>query len=160
MMVAAFGLRRLAEVAPHLHWKQNANYSDELLGAGYMDGYAYCEFIGPHGFFRGDDFLMGLAAARSRTLLQGSCSPAPELYWTLTGPSLWRRTRGRVRGAPGRQRDLARAQYHPRHAHNGSAFARHVDLDTKTPSIRHDWSRMSLLRKALIIAAADLSWFC
>jgi hypothetical protein len=94
MLVADSVSAALAEVAPHLHWKQNINYSDDLLGAGYMDGYAYAEFIGPHGFFPGDDFLMGLLLLGPDRLYKDHLHPAPELYWTLTGPSLWRRGAG------------------------------------------------------------------
>jgi quercetin dioxygenase-like cupin family protein len=74
-----------------LRWKQNSNYSDELLGKGYMQSYAYCEFIGPDGFYPGDDFLMGLLILGPGRLYKDHFHPAPELYWTLTGPALWRR---------------------------------------------------------------------
>jgi hypothetical protein len=94
MMVSPSVSAALAEIAPHLCWKQNANYSDELLGAGYMASYAYCEFIGPDGFFAGDDFLMGLLLLGPGRFYKDHAHPAPELYWSLTGPSLWRRTPG------------------------------------------------------------------
>ncbi len=91
MLVTDSVAAALAEIAPHLHWKQNANYSDALLGAGYMDGYAYAEFIGPQGFFPGDDFLMGLLLLGPHRHYKDHAHKAPELYWTLTGPSLWRK---------------------------------------------------------------------
>jgi hypothetical protein len=94
MLVSPSVSASLAEIAPHLRWKQNANYSDELLGEGYMASYAYCEFIGPDGFFRGDDFLMGLLLLGPDRYYKDHAHPAPELYWTLTGPSLWRRAPG------------------------------------------------------------------
>jgi hypothetical protein len=94
MLVAASVSAALAETASHLHWKQNANYSDALLGSGYMDGYAYAEFIGTQGFFPGDDFLMGLLILGPERLYKDHLHPAPELYWTLTGPSLWRQGAG------------------------------------------------------------------
>lgn len=94
MLVSPSVSAALAEIAPHLSWKQNANYSDELLGEGYMDSYAYCEFIGPGGFFPGDDFLMGLLLLGPNRHYKDHHHPAPELYWTLTGPSLWRRAPG------------------------------------------------------------------
>jgi len=84
----------LAEVAPHLHWKQNVNYSDENLGKGFMASYAHCEFIGPDGFYPGSDFLMGLLLLGPNCVYKDHLHPAPELYWTLTGPSLWRRAPG------------------------------------------------------------------
>lgn len=94
MMVSPSVSAALAEVAPHLRWKQNANYTDTRLGEGYMAAYAYCEFIGPDGFFRGDDFLMGLLLLGPNRYYKDHAHPAPEVYWTLTGPSLWRRTPG------------------------------------------------------------------
>ena len=100
MMVSPSVSAALAEVAPHLRWKQNANYSDELLGEGYMASYAYCEFIGPDGFFPGDDFLMGLLLLGPERFYKDHAHPAPELYWTLTGPSLWRRTPGAFGARP------------------------------------------------------------
>jgi hypothetical protein len=90
MMVSSSVSAAMAEVAPHLRWKQNANYSDELLGEGYMASYAYSEFIGPDGFFPGDDFLMGILLLGPNRTYKDHVHPAPELYWTLTGPSLWR----------------------------------------------------------------------
>jgi hypothetical protein len=84
----------LAEIEEFLHWKQNPNYSDSLMGEGYMDNYAYAELIGPAGFFRGDDFLMGLMLLGPGWLYRDHHHAAPELYWLLTGPSEWRRKGG------------------------------------------------------------------
>jgi mannose-6-phosphate isomerase-like protein (cupin superfamily) len=81
----------LAEIDEFLHWKQNPNYSDAVMGEGYMDNYAYAELIGPGGFFAGEDFLMGLMLLGPRRLYLDHHHPAPELYWLLTGPSEWRR---------------------------------------------------------------------
>lgn len=81
----------LAEIDEFLHWKQNPNYSDALMGEGYMDNYAYAELIGPGGFFSGDDFLMGLMLLGPNRHYPDHHHPAPELYWLLTGPSQWRR---------------------------------------------------------------------
>jgi quercetin dioxygenase-like cupin family protein len=84
----------LAEAEEFLHWRQNPNYSDGAMGAGYMDDYAYAELIGPHGFFRGDDFLMGLLLLGPKRHYRDHHHAAPELYWLLTGPSEWRRGNG------------------------------------------------------------------
>jgi quercetin dioxygenase-like cupin family protein len=84
----------LAGIEEFLHWKQNPNYSDSVLGEGYMDNYAYAELIGPSGFFPGDDFLMGLMLLGPGRLYRDHHHPAPELYWLLTGPSEWRRAEG------------------------------------------------------------------
>jgi hypothetical protein len=84
----------LAEIEEFLHWKQNPNYSDKLMGEGYMDNYAYAELIGPHGFFAGDDFLMGLLLLGPDMHYRDHHHAAPELYWLVTGPSEWRQGEG------------------------------------------------------------------
>jgi hypothetical protein len=84
----------LAGIEEFLHWRQNPNYSDQLLGPGYMDNYAYAELIGPHGFFAGDDFLMGLLLLGPGIHYRDHHHAAPELYWLLTGPSEWRQGSG------------------------------------------------------------------
>lgn len=84
----------LAEIEEFLEWRQNPNYSDASLGAGYMDNYAYAELIGPHGFFAGDDFLMGVLLLGPGVHYLDHHHAAPELYWLLTGPSEWRRGNG------------------------------------------------------------------
>lgn len=87
----------LAEIEEFLHWKQNPNYSDAVMGDGYMDDYAYAEIIGPNGFFPGSDFLLGFMLLGPRRLYPDHYHPAPELYWLLTGPSDWRRDKGDFR---------------------------------------------------------------
>jgi hypothetical protein len=84
----------LAGIDEFLHWRQNPNYSDEVMGRGYMDGYAYAELIGPRGFFAGDDFLMGLLLLGPHLHYRDHHHAAPELYWLLTGPSEWRQGGG------------------------------------------------------------------
>lgn len=84
----------LAEIEEFLHWKQNPNYSDQLMGEGYMDNYAYAELIGPQGFFAGDDFLMGLLLLGPHRHYRDHHHAAPELYWLVTGPSEWRQGKG------------------------------------------------------------------
>jgi hypothetical protein len=85
----------LAEIEEFLHWRQNPNYSDRQMGAGYMDNYAYAEFIGPNGFFAGDDFLMGVLLLGPNCHYRDHHHAAPELYWLLTGPSEWRSGKGK-----------------------------------------------------------------
>ncbi|MGE3871447.1 MAG: dimethylsulfonioproprionate lyase family protein [Parvibaculaceae bacterium] len=80
----------LAETEEFLHWRQNPNYSDRQMGAGYMDSYAYAELIGPNGFFAGDDFLLGLLLLGPNRHYRDHHHAAPELYWLLTEPSEWR----------------------------------------------------------------------
>jgi hypothetical protein len=84
----------LAEIEEFLRWKQNPNYSDRLMGAGYMDNYAYAELIGPDGFFAGNDFLLGLLLLGPGMHYRDHHHAAPELYWLLTGPSEWRQGKG------------------------------------------------------------------
>lgn len=81
----------LAEIEEFLHWKQNPNYSDAVMGEGYMNDYAYAEIIGRDGFFPGEDFLLGLLLLGPRRLYRDHHHAAPELYWLLTGPSDWRK---------------------------------------------------------------------
>ena len=59
-----------------------------------MDGYAYAEIVGPSGFFAGDDFLLGLLLIGPGRVYLDHYHAAPELYWTLTGPSQWKNGRG------------------------------------------------------------------
>jgi hypothetical protein len=93
--VASSVAAALASVESELFWKQNPNYSDGAMGQpGFMDGYAYAEIIGPSGFFPGDDFLLGLLLLGPDRLYREHCHPAPELYWTLTGPSKWKNGAG------------------------------------------------------------------
>jgi hypothetical protein len=48
-----------AEISDHLRWVQSASYTDAALGEGFSKNYAWCELIGPQGFFKGSDFLLG-----------------------------------------------------------------------------------------------------
>ena len=47
--------------------------------------------IGPHGFFPGDDFLLGLLMLGPDRHYPDHYHPAPELYWPLTAESFWSR---------------------------------------------------------------------
>lgn len=86
---------KLAATAKHLHWRQSASYSDALMGEGFLDNYGWCEMIGPHGFFPGDDFRLGLLLLGPDREYRDHFHPAPELYWPLTGPTRWRKGTGR-----------------------------------------------------------------
>jgi hypothetical protein len=94
MFASADVAAALAGVDEFLHWRQNPNYSDKVMGRGYMDNYAYAELIGPHGFFAGDDFLLGLLLLGPGLHYRDHHHAAPELYWLLTGPSEWRKGNG------------------------------------------------------------------
>ena len=85
----------IAQVWDELAWRQNPNYSDRAMRQpGFMENYAYAELIGPTGAFRGDDFLLGLLLLGPGLHYLDHRHPAPELYWTLSGPSQWSRDSG------------------------------------------------------------------
>jgi hypothetical protein len=79
----------IAELRPYLQWRQSKAYNDALLGTGFIQNYGWCEVIGPNGFFRGDDFLLGLLMLGPNTHYRDHFHPAPELYWPLTSDAEW-----------------------------------------------------------------------
>lgn len=87
----------IAAIEEYLHWQQNPNYSDAVLGEGYMDNYAYAEIVGPTGFFPGKDFRMGLLLLGPGLHYRDHHHKAPEFYLLLTGPSEWRQGDGDFR---------------------------------------------------------------
>lgn len=84
----------LASVEDALHWRQTPAYTDERLGAGFTANYGWAQVIGPHGFFAGDDLLLGFLLLGPERHYPDHYHPAPELYWTLTSGSLWSRDGG------------------------------------------------------------------
>jgi dimethlysulfoniopropionate lyase len=94
MLVDANLAAALAAVADRLNWCQSAGYSDALLGEGFMANYGWCEIVGSAGFFPGADFRLGLLLLGPHRHYKDHYHPAPELYWTLTGPSDWKRGAG------------------------------------------------------------------
>lgn len=81
----------LAVIAPALHWDQSESYTEDILGAGFKDNYAWAELIGPKGFFAGDDYLLGVLLLGPHRHYLDHFHPAPELYWPLTEPSDWKK---------------------------------------------------------------------
>ena len=81
----------IAAVEDRLHWRQSEAYSDAVMGPGFMANYGWCQIVGPHGFFAGDDFLLGLLMLGPGQHYRDHAHPAPELYWPLTAGSLWKR---------------------------------------------------------------------
>ncbi|WP_421695886.1 dimethylsulfonioproprionate lyase family protein [Aestuariivirga sp.] len=79
----------IAAVEEELCWRQSSSYSDALLGEGFTRNYGWAEIIGPHGFFAGDDFLLGLLMLGPNRHYRDHFHPAPELYWPLTSGSQW-----------------------------------------------------------------------
>jgi Dimethlysulfonioproprionate lyase len=84
----------LAALDGHLKWCQTSSNTDTLLGEGFSQNYGWCEIVGPKGFFKGDDFLLGLIMLGPGCHYKDHYHPAPELYWPLTGPTLWKRGDG------------------------------------------------------------------
>ncbi len=81
----------IAAVEDALQWRQSASYTDHVLGAGFTANYGWAEIIGPHGFFAGSDFLLGLLMLGPERHYPDHYHPAPELYWPLTSGSFWSR---------------------------------------------------------------------
>lgn len=90
----------LAAVEDHLEWRQSEAYSDTVMGEGFMSGYGWSQIVGPHGFFPGDDFLLGLLLLGPRQHYRDHYHPAPELYWVLTGPTDWKHGAGGYQTKP------------------------------------------------------------
>ena len=90
MMIADEVAAALAANEEALHWRQNPNYA----GDSAMADYAYCELIGPSGFFAGNDFLLGLMIVGPERIYRDHLHKAPELYWLLTGPTDWSHAHG------------------------------------------------------------------
>ena len=93
MLVSPDTAAALAAVEDQLHWRQSEAYSDALLGDGFMENYGWCQLLGPHGFFPGQDFLLGLLMLGPGQHYRNHAHPAPELYVPLTGGSSWSRNR-------------------------------------------------------------------
>ncbi len=69
-----------------LCWRQNANYS----GADFLDGYAYCELVGPLGHLRHTDLSLGLLLLGTRITYPEHAHPAAETYAVVSGHAEWR----------------------------------------------------------------------
>ncbi|MGH6853943.1 MAG: dimethylsulfonioproprionate lyase family protein [Aestuariivirga sp.] len=94
MLLEADIAAALAAITDHLQWRQTAAYNDEVLGEGFLENYGWSQIIGPHGFFPGRNFLLGLLMLGPNRHYKDHYHPAPELYWLLTGPSQWKRAGG------------------------------------------------------------------
>jgi hypothetical protein len=94
MMIESELAAAIASLDGHLKWLQSKSYTDEILGAGFSENYGWCEIIGPHGFFKGDDFILGLLMLGPQRHYKDHYHPAPELYWPLTGPTEWKQGAG------------------------------------------------------------------
>lgn len=111
----------IAAVEEALQWRQSASYTDDVLGAGFADNYGWAEIIGPHGFFAGDDFLLGLLMLGPERHYPDHFHPAPELYWPLTSGSFWSRD-----GKPFDEKPQGATIWHP-------SMALHATITRVTP---------------------------
>jgi hypothetical protein len=81
-----------------LQWRQNPNYAD----AAFLDGYAYCELVGPHGHLPHPDIALGLLLLGPHVTYAEHAHPAAEIYAVVAGRAEWlqgdRIWRGRAPG--------------------------------------------------------------
>jgi hypothetical protein len=102
----------LAAAAPLMRWDEPA-YPAEAVGADFAARVAWADWLGPAGFFPGDDAASGFLLMAPGTVYPDHWHPAPELYLPLTGPSLWG-----VDGGPLAERPAgARIWHAPRRTH-------------------------------------------
>ena len=95
LIVSADLCHALATVEDQLCWHNSAGYTDEALQQpGFMENCAAAEIIGDHGFFRGDDFRLGVMLIGPNLHYIDHRHAAPELYWLLTGPIEYSREGG------------------------------------------------------------------
>lgn len=84
----------IAAVAEEFHWLQSSASMGEILGSEFIGNHGWTQIIGPHGFFAGNDFRLGLFLLGPRLDYPDHFHPAPELYWPLTGPASWSKGSG------------------------------------------------------------------
>ena len=136
MMLESDVAAAIASLDGHLKWMQSKSYTDEILGEGFLQNYGWCEIIGPEGFFKGDDFLLGLLMLGPHRHYRDHYHPAPELYWPLTGPTEWKQGAGSFE-----MKQAGAVIYHAPNVHHATKTAEHPLLaiwswtkDTLTPA--------------------------
>ena len=92
-----------------LRWRQNASYA----GADFLDGYGYCELVGPSGHLRHPDVALGVLLLGPHVTYPEHAHPAAETYAVIAGRARWRQGDGvwRVR-EPGERIDHASMEPH------------------------------------------------
>ena len=68
-----------------LCWRQNPNYTD----LNFLDGYAYCELLGPSGHLYHDTISAGLLLLQPNLIYPEHAHPATETYVVLSGRAQW-----------------------------------------------------------------------
>ncbi len=102
---------------------------------GFGENYGWCEIIGPQGFFKGDDFILGLLMLGPQRHYKDHYHPAPELYWPLTGPTEWKQ------GGGGFETKQAGAViYHAPNVHHATKTARASVIDRMVLDQRYPYS--------------------
>lgn len=82
----------LRRAAPRFHWRQNPNYNASNMGATFMAGYGYVEFVGPkEALFHATDVRAGLLVLGPGLHYPPHAHPAEEVYHPLTEGGEWRR---------------------------------------------------------------------
>ncbi|HEY6598534.1 MAG TPA: dimethylsulfonioproprionate lyase family protein [Pseudomonadales bacterium] len=77
-------------LSPVLQWRRNENYA----GADFLDGYAYCELVGPSGHRRQADIALGLLLLGPRVTYPPHAHPAAEIYVVIAGRAQWQQGDG------------------------------------------------------------------
>ncbi len=78
------------QLNPALQWRRNSNYA----GADFLDGYAYCELVGPSGHWRSADIALGLLLLGPHITYPSHAHPAAEIYAVVAGRAQWRQGDG------------------------------------------------------------------
>jgi hypothetical protein len=74
-----------------LCWLQSSSYTDEIMGEGFGENYAWAELIGPKGSIPGNDFALGILLLGPHRHYIDHYHPAPELYLPLISGSHWKK---------------------------------------------------------------------
>ena len=69
-----------------LHWSQNSTYADQ----DFLQGYAYCELLGPRGHLQHRELALGLLLLQPVITYPAHAHPAVETYVVLSGHAQWR----------------------------------------------------------------------
>jgi hypothetical protein len=77
-------------LSPVLQWRCNESYT----GADFLDGYAYCELVGPNGHRRHADIALGLLLLGPRVTYPPHAHPAAEIYAVIAGRAQWQQGDG------------------------------------------------------------------
>lgn len=80
-----------ASIEASMQWLRSPDYTDLIMGNGFNANYGWAQIIGPHGFFPGKDFTLGVLMLGPDRHYPDRYQPAPELCWPLTLESFWSR---------------------------------------------------------------------